>query len=88
MTTKDKYIPGKDCRCHAYSESECGCDADWTQAEVHELRGKLASAQKTLEGIQYYINRWVEDNSMTEAERKTLVLHAIRREKIRNLETP
>lgn len=38
---KDKYIPGQDCGCYAYSESECGCGADWTPSEVHELRGKL-----------------------------------------------
>jgi len=40
---KDKYIPGQDCECHAYSESECGCDADWTPTEVYELREKLKS---------------------------------------------
>jgi hypothetical protein len=38
---KDKYIPGQDCGCYAYSESECGCGADWTPSEVYELRGKL-----------------------------------------------
>ena len=38
---KDKYTPGQDCGCYAYSESECGCGADWTPSEVHELRGKL-----------------------------------------------
>ena len=39
----DKYTPGQDCNCHAYSESECGCDADWTPSEVYELREKLAA---------------------------------------------
>ncbi len=24
--------------CHAHSESECGCDVDWTPREVYELR--------------------------------------------------
>ena len=38
---KDKYTPGQDCGCYAYSESECGCGADWTPSEVYELRGKL-----------------------------------------------
>ena len=88
MTTKDRYTPGQDCGCYAYSESECGCDADWTPAEVYELREELARARKTIEGIQHHINRWVKDNSMTDAERKMLVLHALRREKERNLETP
>jgi hypothetical protein len=35
---KEKYTPGQDCQCHAYSESECGCDVDWTSREVYELR--------------------------------------------------
>lgn len=38
---KDKYTPGQDCGCYAYSESECGCGADWTPSEVYELREKL-----------------------------------------------
>lgn len=38
---KHKYTPGQDCGCYAYSESECGCGADWTPSEVYELRGKL-----------------------------------------------
>ena len=36
-----EYTPGQDCGCYAYSESECGCGADWTPSEVYELRGKL-----------------------------------------------
>jgi hypothetical protein len=35
---KEKYIPGEGCLCHAHSEAECGCDADWTPREVYELR--------------------------------------------------
>ena len=56
---KDKYIPGQDCGCYAYSESECGCGADWTPSEVHELRGKLererALADRLAEAIQNYL---------------------------------
>ena len=40
---KHKYTPGQDCECSAYSESECGCGADWTPSEVYELREKLAA---------------------------------------------
>ena len=29
---------GKGCKCAARSESECGCDADWTPQEVYDLR--------------------------------------------------
>ena len=38
-----EYTPGQDCGCYAYSESECGCGADWTPSDVHELREKLAA---------------------------------------------
>lgn len=34
------YIPGEECQCSAYNESECGCGADWTPREVYELRDK------------------------------------------------
>ena len=42
-----EYTPGQDCNCHAYGENECGCDADWTPAEVYELRDQL-SAERAL----------------------------------------
>jgi len=32
---------GIGCTCHAYSESECSCDADWTPQEVYDLRRQL-----------------------------------------------
>jgi hypothetical protein len=32
------YTPGQGCQCNAYSESECGCDVDWTPRDVYELR--------------------------------------------------
>ena len=38
-----EYTPGQDCNCHAYGENECGCDADWTPAEVYELRDQLTA---------------------------------------------
>ena len=48
---KEKYIPGGGCLCHAHSEAECGCDVDWTQREVYELReqrDRLAEALREL----------------------------------------
>jgi len=38
---------GNGCRCAAYSESECGCDADWTPQEVYDLRAKIARLRLT-----------------------------------------
>jgi hypothetical protein len=32
---------GKGCKCAAYSEAECGCDADWTPQEVYDLRAEM-----------------------------------------------
>ena len=59
---KDKYTPGQDCGCYAYSESECGCGADWTSSEVYELRWKLERERaladrlaEALEGIWPFI---------------------------------
>jgi hypothetical protein len=31
---------GKGCKCAAYDESECACDADWTPQEVYDLRAE------------------------------------------------
>jgi hypothetical protein len=31
---------GKECKCAAHSESECGCDVDWTPQEVYDLRAE------------------------------------------------
>jgi hypothetical protein len=31
---------GKGCKCAAYSEAECGCDADWTPQAVYDLRAE------------------------------------------------
>jgi len=42
---------GEDCVCAAYSESECGCGADWTSSEVYELRARIAELEKELEQV-------------------------------------
>lgn len=45
MATKPKalqvlldHCDGKDCTCGAWNRLECGCDADWTPAEIYKLR--------------------------------------------------
>ena len=38
---------GKGCKCAAYSESECGCDADWTPQEVYDLRAEIERLRLT-----------------------------------------
>ncbi len=34
-----KHIPGKGCKCEAWSEDECGCGVDWRSAREVELEG-------------------------------------------------
>lgn len=36
---------GKGCKCGAYGECECGCDADWTPQEVYDLRDRVKELQ-------------------------------------------
>ena len=44
---KKDYYPGKGCRCHAHSESECACDnIDWTDPEVYKLREENADLKE------------------------------------------
>jgi hypothetical protein len=48
---------GKGCKCAAYSESECGCDADWTPQEVYDLRAEN-------EQLKEAIRRLAEQDAM------------------------
>ena len=48
-----EYIPGQDCGCYAYNESECGCGADWTPSEVYELREQVKNLLSKMEGMGY-----------------------------------
>ena len=36
---------GIGCKCCAYNESECGCDADWTPQEIYDLRARIAALE-------------------------------------------
>lgn len=37
---------GAGCKCAAYSESECACDADWTPIELVKARAELKLLRK------------------------------------------
>lgn len=39
---------GKGCKCGAYDQSECGCDADWTPQEVYDLRAENAQLKEAI----------------------------------------
>lgn len=45
------YAPGKDCKCAAWCESECGCDVDWTPKEIYELRLEVKKLKRELRRI-------------------------------------
>lgn len=53
---------GVGCTCHAYSENECACDADWTDQETIDLRQKVAAQQARIaelrEGITTMAVQW------------------------------
>lgn len=38
---------GKGCKCAARSESECGCDADWTPQELVDARAEISRLRLT-----------------------------------------
>lgn len=76
---------GKGCKCAAHSESECGCDADWTPQAVYDLRAenerlkeairRLAEQDATLSVVGG--NVIVEmDAILTDAERVALAAAA------------
>ena len=44
-------INGMDCTCAARSEYECGCDADWTTQEVHDLREEVKQLREHIASI-------------------------------------
>lgn len=38
---------GEGCKCAAYDESECACDADWTPQELVDARAEIARLRLT-----------------------------------------
>ena len=73
---------GKGCKCAAHSESECGCDADWTPQEVYDL---LAEIERLKEAIRRLAEQDATlsvrggnvtvtmDGALTDAEREAIV---------------
>lgn len=72
------HCDGRDCECLARSSGECGCDADWTPAEVYRLRAEKFELEQRLQ-VQIDLNtRLREQNSVLQGRldpaRRTLVL--------------
>lgn len=58
---------GKGCKCAAYDESECGCDADWTPQELVDARAEIARLRLTRgerQAIEFCIGAHPLDDSI------------------------
>ena len=63
-----KHTQGQDCTCAARSQHECACDADWTSAEVYELRAKVKDLEHQNEELKYLIkeaDEYLDINDLT-----------------------
>ena len=69
---------GMDCVCAAYSESECGCGADWTPQEVINLRQQLAHRESQIVMLRDALK---EVQMVTESSIKT---HGYDKQHVRN----
>lgn len=52
------YVPGKGCTCAAWNESECCCDADWTDPavyELYELREYVNKLECTIKNMHLHV---------------------------------
>lgn len=76
---------GKGCKCAAYDQSECACDADWTpqelidaRAEIERLRlaiRRLADQDATLSVCNGNVTVEI-DATLTDAEREAVAVAA------------
>jgi hypothetical protein len=58
---------GKGCKCAAHSESECGCDADWTPQEVYDLRSEAELLRVRITVLETAIRRMAEQDATLSA---------------------
>ena len=54
---------GKGCKCAAHSESECGCDADWTPQEVYDLRSDVELLRIRVDVLETAIRQIADQNA-------------------------
>jgi endonuclease I len=52
---------GKGCKCAAYDESECACDADWTPQELIDARAEIERLREEITRLR-----------LTDAEREAV----------------
>lgn len=58
---------GKGCKCAAHSESECGCDVDWTPQEVYDLRSEAELLRVRITVLETAIRRMAEQDATLSA---------------------
>jgi len=62
-TTEASMADGKGCKCAAHSESECGCDADWTPQEVYDLRSDVELLRIRVDVLETAIRQIADQNA-------------------------
>jgi hypothetical protein len=60
---------GEGCKCAAHSESECGCNADWTPQELIDARAEIERLRLTDEEREAI--EWAEVAAIVDAENET-----------------
>ena len=63
---------GQGCKCAAYAENECACDADWTPKELIEARAKIKELEAAFHDRVLCIELQVEDKRLLNERIKEL----------------
>ena len=58
---------GNNCKCFAYSESECDCSADWTDERVYQLQTELDEAQQLINSVRKVLASTIPEHGVKEA---------------------
>lgn len=53
----EEYYAGKGCECYAYGESECSCNADWTDPRIYELEKQFEEYKKENQHLKNEIQK-------------------------------
>ena len=52
----DDYYAGKGCQCHAHDQSECGCDADWTDERIYKLQAEVERLHNYIKRVLLFLD--------------------------------
>ncbi len=60
---------GNNCKCFAYSESECDCSVDWTDDRVYQLQTGLDEAQQLINSVRKVLASTTPEHGVNNALR-------------------